>query len=639
MPRPIAVLCLFLLSPTLFAQAEQAKGSWPHLRGPRYDGVSRETGLVNAWPEGGPPVLWQRELGQGFSGFVVAAGRVYTQYQSSVGQYVLCLDAVSGDEAWRTRVGWPWQPAGAYPGPYATPTYHDGHVYYATPAGVVGCLDAVTGRTRWDVDLRKKFKGEGTGFGYAATPLVEDGKVILPVGGKGASVVALGAGDGSVTWAAGDDPASYCPAYPITLGGRRVVVALMQNSLAGHDVTTGKLLFREGLSKGYDEHSAWPLYSEPHLLTASPFFKGARLYRLDQAKETAIPTVWSNQNLSNDVSSSVLFDGHVYGFDLRQLQTSPHRTSRGSFKCLDFATGDVRWETKQVGQAGVVVADGKLILHDDGGWLILARATPDAYQELARTRVFDGKRCWTPPTLCDRRLYVRDPSRMVCLYLGPPESLDPSQRLGVEAKRGLELDLRWLLGREPEFPHDAPRVEDVALWFGWCVGGVFGVAAVAGGLVLVVAWKVGAARPGLWASLVFAIVAFALGLAGTRLYGELADAFVLTWPASLYVSFRVTLAVITWAEVRPPRRGRRMAARGMMLLLLLLCYGYYQLCLAAGYVVAWGFLAGLLPAAPVAILASYSRRRWLSVPAEVVGFAVYFWAGGLLPGWKDQLLG
>lgn len=80
----------------------------------------------------------------------------------------------------------------------------------------------------------------------------------------------------------------------------------------------------------------------------------------------------------------------------------------------------------------------------------------------------------------------------------------------------------------------------------------------------------------------------------------------------------------TWPEGGPP------------LLFLAACYGYYELCVAVGYVVAWSFLAGFLPAAPTAVVAARSRRWWLWLPAEGVGFAVYFWASALLPGWKDQ---
>jgi hypothetical protein len=290
-----------------------------------------------------------------------------------------------------------------------------------------------------------------------------------------------------------------------------------------------------------------------------------------------------------------------------------------------------------VGQAGVLVADGKLILLDDTGSLILARATPDAYHELARARVFNGKQCWTPPTLCDGRLYIREPSRMLCVYLGRPETLDPEVRLGAEATRGLELNPRWLIGREPTYPHDAPRVQDVALWYAWCVAGVFGVAGVLAGMVALVTWRTGAARPRLWATVAFVALSFVLGIAGTRFCSEWADAFILTWPASLYVAFRLTLTVVVWAEPRPPQRRRRMIARGVMLLFLGLCFGYYQLCLLTGYVMAWGFLAGILPAAPVAVVAAYSRRWWLTMPAEAVAFTVYFWVSGLLPGWKDEL--
>lgn len=112
-----------LLSPGLLVGAD-----WPHLRGPNHDAVSTETGLVENWPPTGPPIQWARDLGQGYSGFIAVGECVFTQCQSHVAQYVICLDAPTGKEIWRQRVDWPWQPAGAYPGPYATPTHHEGRI-------------------------------------------------------------------------------------------------------------------------------------------------------------------------------------------------------------------------------------------------------------------------------------------------------------------------------------------------------------------------------------------------------------------------------------------------------------------------------------------------------------------------------
>jgi hypothetical protein len=75
------------------------------------------------------------------------------------------------------------------------------------------------------------------------------------------------------------------------------------------------------------------------------------------------------------------------------------------------------------------------------------------------------------------------------------------------------------------------------------------------------------------------------------------------------------------------------------LFFVLLCWGYYQLCLAVGYVMAWAFLAGFLPAAPAAVLAARGRRGWLCLLAEAAGFSVYFWISGLVPAWKSALVG
>jgi outer membrane protein assembly factor BamB len=626
----------FVTTTALLTLAVGQPADWPHVRGSGYDGVIPNARLADRWPDAGPPLLWNREIGQGYSGFVAAGGRVFTQVQFRTGQFVIALDADTGSEIWRRWVDWPWQSGGEYPGPYATPTLHSGRLYYATPGGTVGCLDTTKGKPVWSVNVREKFGGRGTEFGYAATPLVEDGRVILPVGGPDASMVALDANTGATLWAAGEDQASYCPAMPITVDGRRLIVGYLRNCVVAHDPKTGERVWRIELSSNYDEHAAWPLYAEPHLLLAAPFKFGSRLLRLDPAGPR---TVWESKALSNDVCSGVLVGGQVYGFDLQQLQASANRTSRGRFKCLDFLTGAVRWETDRVGHSTVLAGDGKLLLLTDTGTLILARADPASYQEVSRARVLDGGIGWTPPACWNGRLYVRNQSRAACVYVGPSENLDATPSAAVTVT-GEPFDWSRLLTREPEFPHDAPTVDDLSRWFAWCVGGVFGGAAVITALVGVIAWLNGG-RATVWAVVAFTTSAIVIGLAGTSLFSALADTFVLTWPAALYAAFRLTLGVVVWAEAKPGKgHGRpRLLARLTTLLFLAGCFGYYRLCLQVGYTMAWGFLAGFLPAAPAVVLAVRTRRWWLRLPAEAVGFAAYFWVSGLLPGWKDHWVG
>lgn len=604
---------------------------WPHLRGPAYDSTSPEVGLADRWPADGPPVLWTRDLGPGYAGFAVAGGRAFTLYQARTGIFLTALDADTGAELWRARVDWPWQPGGAYPGPYASPTWHAGRVYYATPTGRVGCVDAADGGSVWEVDVRARFGTRGTEFGFASTPLVEDGRVVLPVGGPGASVVALSAADGATLWAVGNDPASYCPARPVTVDGRRLVVGFLQNAVALHDPATGERVWRARLSNSYDEHAAWPLFDGRHLLVASPFRAGSQLYRLaaTDAGVTAAP-VWAGRQFSNDVCSSLLLGGAVYGFDLHQAQASTHRPGRGLFKCLDLVTGRVRWETEAVGQATPLAADGKLILWEETGTLILARANPDRYEEMARARVLDDRAmCWAAPALSGKRLYVRDHRRAACVYLGPPSDLDPARPTVPLPDQGPPFDWARLVPREPDFPNDTPTPGEVGRWFGWCLGLLVVAAVVA------LASRVVVSRP--TARGLFGVVAFLLGAAGTTALGAWADVFVLTWPVALYVAFR---GVVGLGAGRPAVGWRhQVGARAGLLAFLGLCYGYYRLCLVVGYPVGWGFLLGLLPAAPPVVIAARSRRWWVRWAADAVGFAVYFWASGLAPGWKAEWFG
>jgi outer membrane protein assembly factor BamB len=632
--RRLAPLLSAALAVVLARPCTAAAGDWPHLRGPRYDAVSDETGLADSWPERGPPVLWERELGQGFSSFVAVGGRAFTQFQSvTTGQCVVCLDAETGSTLWQQHVDAPWQSAGAYPGPYATPTWHAGRIYYSSPHGTVGCLDAATGDPVWSVNVVRDYHSRGIGFGYACTPLVEGEKVFLPVGGPGASVVALNAADGSLAWKSGDDPASYCPAFPITVAGRRQIVAYLQNALAGLDPDTGKILWRQSLSSDYDEHSAWPLVAGSDLLISAPFRVGTRSFRAEP--DGSFTPKWMSREMSNDVASSVVVGGHVYGFDLAELQARIYRPSRGRFVCLDAATGKLCWSTDRTGHATALAADGKLFLLNDAGTLILASASPEGYAERGRCRLLGGH-CWTPPSLADGRLFVRDRERAACVYVGDPKTLRP----GVVRSAGAALRWRsrfdWirLVGREPEYPNDAPAVAELKRWFLACAAGVFLPAAVLGALAAAVAlrgWRWATASGTFW------LTAFVLGIAATPVLSTRLESFVCTWPASLYAALAVTLRATVRAERRPDRRRARWEARGVILLFVGVVLGYYSLCKAVGLMTLWAFIPGFLPALVFAVPAAKVRWRPVALACDVCGFAAYFWVSGLGIGWRAYL--
>jgi hypothetical protein len=475
---------------------------WPNLRGPRYDANSDETDLAESWPAEGPPVLWVRPIGRGYSGMIAVGNRVFVQAQTLTEQKVMALDADSGLTIWEYAYAWPYEAGGMYPGPRATPTWSAGKIYFASPDGVVECLDAADGRRIWLADVNQKFEGRGTDFGYSCSPLVEDGKVILPVGGPKASVVALNAETGETVWTSGGAPASYSSAIPIMFRGRRLAVAFLQNELAGFDLATGRLLWQQSYSHGYDEHSAYPLYREPYLRTAQPFRGGSDLYVLEAAAQQKgteevvgnnfsksenvsrqpppspstdaefscrLKLVRHDDKMSNDVASSVLVGDYLYGFDLFDVQTKPRRPSRGEFRCMDFKTGKILWSSDRTGQATIAAADKKLYLFNDRGEAILIRADPRGYQELARANVFPGEICWTAPCLHRSRLYLRSPTRAACLYVGKPERLDFGSRNAAVPTSAMAKakwsDLSWLAGGEREFPFELPDLRELSRWY------------------------------------------------------------------------------------------------------------------------------------------------------------------------------
>lgn len=648
-----------------------ADRGWPFVRGSAFDGHSPETHLANDWPKAGPPVLWTRELGQGYSAIVAVGRRCFTQTQTIAGQFVVCLDADTGETIWEHRYDLPYELVGVYPGPRATPTFSHGRVYFAAPSGLIGCLSADTGQRLWSVNVVEKYHGQGAEFGYSCSPTVVDGLVILPVGGPGASMVALNADDGREVWKSGDDPASYTPAYPISRDGRPLVVGYLQNALVICDRQDGRQLARFEMSQGYDEHSAWPLYREPLLWISHPFKAGSILLEIPAFTENSpvqrLASVRRSPLMSNDILSSVLVGEHLFGFDLFEAQAKTHRASRGIFRCLDFETGDEKWSVgtgrprrdngtletmaTEIGQAGIVVADGKLILLNELGELILLRATGERCEELARTSVLSGEIVWTPPTLHRGRVYVRNHSRAVCIYVGEPQLLNSHRPTLAVADIPQHRYRDWaatILAIEPEFAFDIPSNHWLIRWF------VVGVGLLLlGQLIGILVAKVVRLRRSRTMPLnsdEFSYgehtsrgVAFVGGCLGTTFLSGWTNEFIFTWPVSLFVAFEIAASQLRSRSVTVsvPQRWRERLSVSFWLLTMLI---YFLICRRLSLVFEWAFLLGPLGAWPLQLWANHWRQRhqpvrgrgqvWLAI-LQLLAFAGFFGAAVLGLGVKS----
>ena len=394
---------------TLAAGAAFA-ADWPQFRGPNRDGISRDTGLLKAWPSGGPRVLWKVPLGEGYSGLTVAGGRLYTQVGKGKDDLVLALDAKTGKELWRFRADAKFDnDMGG--GSRSTPTFDGGLLYALTAMGKLWALDAKTGKKVWGHDLRQEFGAKPPQWGVSTSPLVEGNLLLVDVGGvDGKSAMAFDKKTGKVVWASQSDSAGYSAPIAITVGGVRQVIFFTGTAVASLSPANGKLFWRVPWRTDWDVNAATPIFVAPDkLFISSGYDTGAALFRITTAGgKPKAEQVWKSRDMKNQFSSSVLSNGVLYGFDNTTL------------KALDAATGDERWKERGFGHGSLILAEGHLYVLSDRGKLSLVQAAPGGFTEKSSFQALSGK-CWTAPTVANGILYVRNEEELKAFDVAAPK--------------------------------------------------------------------------------------------------------------------------------------------------------------------------------------------------------------------------
>ncbi len=114
---------------------------WPSFRGPHRDGKQPGVHLNTDWQANPPKQIWSRQIGPGWSSFVVAGRRLFTQEQRGKQEAVVCLDANTGNQLWAYTYESRFEEAIAGAGPRATPTIADEGLFALGGAGILVALN------------------------------------------------------------------------------------------------------------------------------------------------------------------------------------------------------------------------------------------------------------------------------------------------------------------------------------------------------------------------------------------------------------------------------------------------------------------------------------------------------------------
>jgi outer membrane protein assembly factor BamB len=427
-----------------FAAAED----WPQWLGTKRDGVWREDGIVDKFPEGGPTVRWRVPIGAGYAGPAIANGKVFVcdrvalddsylkEFKNGPSkERVFCLNESDGKVVWKHEYETNYQVA--YPlGPRTTPLIRDGKVYTLGTMGHLFCLDEKTGKPLWSKSFAKDLKAKIPQWGFAANPLLDGNRLICLVGGEDSVAVAFNKDSGEVLWRSltAAEP-GYCPPIIVETGGKagRQLIIWHPEAVNGLDPESGKLLWTQPFKSKAGLTAPTPIFSNGRLFVTA-FYNGPLMLKLDPDKPEA-SVLWRGKGrgetpdktdgLHAIMPTPVFAGDYMYGI-----------CSYGELRCLKANTGERVWESLAAtggqrtrwGNAFLTPHKDRFFLFNEHGDLIIAKLTPEKYEEISRAHLLEPTNrlanrmvVWSHPAYANRCVFVRNDREIVCVSLAAKE--------------------------------------------------------------------------------------------------------------------------------------------------------------------------------------------------------------------------
>jgi len=407
----------------LLSTAATAEDSWPRFGGPSANFSVSQADLAQEWPKTGPPLLWEQDLGPGYSAIAASSTAVFTLYRDGDDEIAVAFDAALGTSRWKHRYSAPAREGHAVQfgtGPHATPLLLDDRVITLGYTGELRALDLETGELLWQHHLLDDLGGDLLQWGYSASPIAYGNDVIVLVGGK-AGAIAFDPANGKPRWKSPATSISYAAPLVVSVEGKDQLLYFAKYALHAIDPAQGgSSLWKTTIKNGYSNHASMPIWlGDGRLWVVSQQEAGARVLRLghEDGKAT-VQQEWQDSKIRIHHWNSIRIENTAYGTIGDSVQI---------LAGIDLSTGKVLWRDRTFGMANLVHTPSGTVLLNDSGELALVDLSRKGVTIKARAQIADGV-TWTVPTLVGSRLFVRDKEKIRAFELGPQK-----KKMAVEA--------------------------------------------------------------------------------------------------------------------------------------------------------------------------------------------------------------
>jgi outer membrane protein assembly factor BamB len=364
--RLVFILFLFALIVVSCTNSSPEISQW---RGPNRDGIYTETGLLTEWPENGPELLWKfSELGLGFSSPAIVGDEMFINGTLDSISYLFNLD-LKGNLKWKKSYGREWM--SSYPGVRSSPVIVGEYVYVLSGLGGLYCLNKKDCSLVWDTDLKEKYGAQKTRYGISESLIIDEDILYCTPGGKEQNVIALNRFTGELVWTnkGKGEKSAYCNPLLVTIDGEKFFITMTDKSVLSIKAKTGELAWThplEGIKNG--AHVATPYYRDGYLFLMDGFEIGVVMLKIAEDGQSATQ-LWKNELMDETNGHSVVIGNNIYG----------SAESKKKLICIDWFTGEVKFEIRKFAPSTVIYADGHIYAYTYTGQVGLVQPTENEF--------------------------------------------------------------------------------------------------------------------------------------------------------------------------------------------------------------------------------------------------------------------